>query len=95
MNRQLPTPVRLERHDSINLTTGVVTRSDGCSFAGATSRATSQSVIANAMFPSHAQGLAMNDLESFASLLIIQGLRGTIAQLDSWGHLHGPDADDH
>lgn len=62
MNRQ---PVTLRRHDSINLTTGVVTRSDV-----ATAKITE--------YPGHRPGMLRNDLVTFHSLIVCNALRGHI-----------------
>lgn len=74
MNRQLPTPSRpvtLRQHDSINLTTGKVTRV----------------ATANVRFPAHQEGLRMNDLETLASLLRINGSIGHIPMLCLSGYI--------
>lgn len=60
MNRQ---PVTLRRHDSINLTTGVVTRSDV-----ATAKITE--------YPGHREGMIRNDLVTLHSLIVCNSLRG-------------------
>jgi hypothetical protein len=66
MNRQ---SVTLRAHDSINLTTGVVTRSDDSRFASATSPVNSRVQTAKSIFPAHREGLAMNDLEALYSAI--------------------------
>jgi hypothetical protein len=61
MNRQ---PVTLYAHDSVNLTTGVVTRS-------------SQS-CEHLILVAHREGLAMNDLETLFSAIKVNALHGTL-----------------
>jgi hypothetical protein len=63
MNRQ---PVTLHAHDSINLSTGVVTRSSQ-----------SQS-CEHLILVAHRQGLAMNDLETLHSAIKVNALHGTL-----------------
>lgn len=75
MNRHLPTPSRpvtLRQNDSINLTTGKITRSVA---------------TASVHFPAHQEGLRMNDLETLASLLRINGSIGHIPMLCRSGYI--------
>lgn len=78
MNRHLPTPSRpvtLRQNDSINLTTGKITRSVA---------------TANVRFPAHLSGLRANDLETLASLLRINGYIGHIGFSCRGRAGHGP-----
>ena len=60
------TPITLRRHDSINLTTGVVTRSDD----GIPSQPQTANGAWGTIYPGHAEGLRMNDLETLYSAII-------------------------
>lgn len=95
------TPVTLRRHDSINLTTGVVTRSDreflpcghGVIHQGSSGQCLRCVATAKPSFGSilegHVEGIRANDLESLYSAIRCNASLGMIPMADLEGKIPG------